>query len=120
MNKSESITHLATALAQFQAEITPVPLDSYNPFLKSVSRLSKVVETSRPFLAKHELSVSQPVITVNGEIGVETILMHSSGEWISTTATIPLSLKGKSLAQVAVQHLVPSALRTRFDSRALR
>ena len=103
MNKSESITHLATALAQFQAEITPVPLDSYNPFLKiRFSSFGKVVETSRPFLAKHELSVSQPVITVNGEIGVETILMHSSGEWISTTATIPVEPeKGKSLAQVA-------------------
>lgn len=103
MNRSESIKNLAEALCKVQAEMPVVPFDSTNDFLKNrYSTLGKVIETSTPLLVKNGLSVAQLTVTQDGEIGVETALMHVSGEFISTTATLPIEPeKGKSIAQVA-------------------
>ena len=103
MEKSESIANLATALSQAQAEMPSVPFDATNAFLKNrYASLGAMIETARPVLAAHGLSVSQIVVSYEGQIGVETVLMHSSGEWISNTAILPANEeKGKSAAQVA-------------------
>lgn len=103
MNKSDSIKNITQALLKVQAEMPPVTFDSTNKFLgnRYVS-FGKVIETAKPVLAKHEIMLSQPVVGGEGQIGVETILLHSSGEWISSIAMIPIdSEKGKSAAQVA-------------------
>ena len=103
MQKSESIVELACALAQAQGELQPVKMNSVNPFLKNkYADLGAVIFTSRPVLAKFGLSVSQLVYTESGEIGIETILIHKSGEWLSSRMGLPLGdEKGKSQAQVA-------------------
>ena len=103
MNHSESIANLAAALAEAQSEFSAVPEQATNPFLKNrYADLGTVISTAEPVLAKHGLSVSQPVIGGDGSIGVATILMHKSGEWIQSMATLPLfEEKGKSAAQVA-------------------
>jgi len=103
MNQSPSIKELATALAQAQSEFTAVPFNSTNPFLKNkYADLGSVIETAKPVLAKHGLSVSQLVYDMPGCIGVTTILMHSSGEYVSSSVSLPLGEeKGKSQAQVA-------------------
>ena len=60
MTKSESITHLATALAKAQAEMPVAVFDATNPFLKSkYATLGAVIQASRPILAKHKLSLVQ-------------------------------------------------------------
>jgi hypothetical protein len=60
MTKSESITHLAAALAKAQAEMPVAVFDATNPFLKSrYASLGAVIEASRPILAKHKLSLVQ-------------------------------------------------------------
>ena len=60
MTRSESITHLATALALAQAEMPVAVFDATNPFLKSkYSTLGAVIQASRPILAKHKLSLVQ-------------------------------------------------------------
>lgn len=102
MNKSESIKELASALAAAQSEFTPVPLNAVNPFLKNkYADLSSVIESAKPILAKHGLSIAQLVENEQG-IGVTTILMHTSGEWLSSMLSLPLGdERGKSLAQVA-------------------
>ena len=131
MTKSESITHLATALAQAQAEMPIAVFDATNPFLKSkYASLGSVIQASRPILAKHKLSLVQfPVsdrtgdvrhltpalspieaerVTARGDarptecIGVESILMHESGEFVAERIVIPLGEeKGKSKVQCA-------------------
>lgn len=103
MEHSESIANLATALSQAQAEMPSVPFDATNAFLKNrYASLGSMIETARPVLAAHGLSVSQIVVSYEGQIGVETVLMHTSGEWISNTAILPAGEeKGKSTAQVA-------------------
>ena len=103
MEHSESIANLAAALSQFQASVPSVPFDGTNAFLKNrYATLKAMIETARPVLADNGLSVSQIVVSYDGQIGVETVLMHSSGEWISNTAILPANEeKGKSAAQVA-------------------
>jgi hypothetical protein len=103
MEHSESIANLAAALSSFQASVPSVPFDGTNAFLKNrYATLKAMIETARPVLAENGLSVSQIVVSYDGQIGVETVLMHSSGEWISNTAILPPGEeKGKSGAQVA-------------------
>lgn len=103
MNKSDSIKNLSGALTKAQAEFTRIDFDAVNPFLKNkYASLGAIIEHSRAVLAKYGLSVSQPTVSVNGEVGVTTILMHESGEWMESTITLALAdEKGKSSAQVA-------------------
>jgi hypothetical protein len=105
MNKSDSIASLADALCKAQAELKSAPFNKKNPFLNNrpYADLGSHIEAAKPILAKQGLSVSQLVTSdEDGRVGVETMLMHKSGEWISTIVTIaPESEKGKSFAQVA-------------------
>lgn len=83
MKKSESIANLATALANFQGEVSNPKNTAKNPFFKSnYSPLNEVINTVRPIMAKHGLSVLQAPSGDGENITVTTLLMHSSGEWI--------------------------------------
>jgi hypothetical protein len=103
MTRSESITHLATALALAQAEMPVAVFDATNPFLKSkYASLGSVIQASRPILAKHKLSLVQFPISDAAGIGVESILAHESGEFIAERIVIPLTEeKGKTKVQCA-------------------
>jgi len=103
MNKSATISKLAGALAKAQAEMPAVKFDGVNPFLKNkYATLGAVIETARPILAKHELSLMQSPVNEGDKIGVTTILIHSSGEFIEDTIYLPASdNKGLSVAQSA-------------------
>ena len=103
MTKSESITHLAAALAKAQAEMPVAVFDATNPFLKSkYASLGSVIQASRPILAKHKLSLVQFPISDATSIGVESILTHESGEFVAERILIPLTEeKGKSKVQSA-------------------
>ena len=103
MNKSETIKELALALSKAQAEMPPAELNAVNPFLKNkYADLGSVIKTAKPVLAKHELAMSQLPISNDAQVGVTTILMHSSGEWIETTMMLHIGEeKGKTSAQVA-------------------
>jgi ERF superfamily len=83
MNRSESINELATALAKAQGEMKPAKKDAENPFFKShYADLPSIVDAAKP-LAKHGLSFVQPTEATPDGIFVETVLLHSSGQWIS-------------------------------------
>jgi hypothetical protein len=101
--KSESIAALAAALSKAQAALKPAPMNATNPFLKNrYADLGAVIEAAKPVLAANGLAVSQLVSGSGNEIAVTTVLMHSSGEYIETTISLPLGdEKGKSQAQVA-------------------
>ena len=103
MTKSESITNLAAALAKAQAEMPVAVFDATNPFLKNkYASLGAVIQASRPILAKHKLSLVQFPISDTTSIGVESILTHESGEFVSERIVIPLTEeRGKSKVQAA-------------------
>ena len=93
MNKSESITDLAAALCLAQAEMGGATKNSKNPHFKSsFADLESVIKIIKPAFFKHGLSFIQLPITSEGGkgIGVSTMLMHSSGQWIEGEYLLPL------------------------------
>src|SRR5699024_3517218 len=84
MNKSESIVEISKALAKFQEEVKQPLKDADNPFFRSkYVPLENVVETISEYGPKNGLSFVQwPRNDENGRVGVATLLMHTSGEFI--------------------------------------
>ena len=84
MNKSESISELSKALAKFQENVKQPLKDKNNPFFKSkYVPLENVVEAITQEAPKHGLSFVQwPLNDESGRVGVATMLMHESGEFI--------------------------------------
>ena len=83
--QSENIADLAIALSKAQAENGTVHKDAKNPFFKSnYASLAQVWETVRPALTANGLSVVQ--LPSHDESGyyVESMLIHSSGQWIKS------------------------------------
>ena len=92
MNKSDSIKELATALSKFQGKMLTAHKGSTNPFFKSkYADLAEVVKTATPGLSAEGLSVSQLVNHDETGATLVTIVMHSSGEWISGEAPLLLT-----------------------------
>lgn len=99
MNKSENISQLATALAKAQQELEPVKFDSLNKYFGTkYASLTAVIEAIRPVLPKYGLSIIQQQFSdiVNDVyvVGVETMLLHESGEFLSEKATMPVMPMG--------------------------
>ena len=103
MNKSDSITKLATALVKAQSEMGVAKMNAVNPFLKNrYADLGSVIDAVKPVLNKHGISYVQHVSALNERVSVETILLHESGEWLGESISLELGIeKGKSAAQVA-------------------
>jgi hypothetical protein len=105
MQWSDTVGELAKALAAVQAEITNPAQDAQNPFLKNrFTSLPALLDHVRPILSANGLSISQHISSCVGEgaVGVDTILMHCSGEWLASSCHLPVAPeKGKSTAQVA-------------------
>lgn len=92
MNKSDEIKDLADALAKAQGEIENASKSSVNPHFKSkYADLAEVLNTVRPVFSAHGLSVTQMPSFADSVCSVETLLMHSSGQWISSTASATVS-----------------------------
>lgn len=86
MNKSESIKELATALSKAQAMFTGAVKDSTNPHYKSkFASLESVVDALSHGFKENGLSYSQLTDIKDGALCIETVIMHSSGEWICGT-----------------------------------
>ncbi len=89
---SQTITNLAKALLSAQEQIGPVAKDATNPFLRNkYASLAAVLDAVRtPLLSNGIVLVQRVVESEPGTAAVETRLVHTSGEWIASTTTIPL------------------------------
>jgi hypothetical protein len=95
MLRSESIANLTASLAKFQAEVDNPKNTSVNPqFRSKYAPLDVVINTVRPILAKHGLSVIQSTGSEGESIIIKSMLLHESGEWIESD---PLALPGYQL-----------------------
>lgn len=103
MNKSGSITKISQALAKAQAEMPVVKMNATNPFLKNkYADLGAVIEASRQTIAKYGLAIIQSPVSDVDKIGLTTLLIHESGEWLEDTIFInAANNKGLSDAQSA-------------------
>ncbi|EYB69089.1 hypothetical protein DEIPH_ctg011orf0057 [Deinococcus phoenicis] len=92
MEKSNTLSELAKALSKVQGLIRPALKTSENGHLKSkYADLGSVFDACRDALAENGLSVVQmPVTDEPGYIALETMLLHASGEYISSRARVKL------------------------------
>jgi len=96
MQKSETLKELASALCKAQSVMGAAHKDKENPFFKSTySTLASVVEAVKEPFAENGLSYSQfPISDIeHNRVGITTILMHSSGEFMQSDLLLPLTMK---------------------------
>ena len=97
MTRSDSITELAAALAQAQAQIAPAKKESENlHFRHRYADLAAVWDACRAALTKHGLAVVQsPRLVASGDsfwlVEVETTLLHASGQSLSDVLAVPVT-----------------------------
>lgn len=106
MRFSEHIENIAAALAEVQAEIKNPIKDQINRGVMGAPKYANLEDTLqdyvRPVLTRHGMSVFQSVKSENGQVGVCTVLLHKSGEFIEgdyvfCDVNIPLSKDGKKI-----------------------
>ena len=91
MERSENINELAAALAKAQGAMSHAVKDSLNPGYKSrYADLASVWEACRKPLADNGLSVTQLPEPAETGLRLNTILMHTSGQFISSQIQMPL------------------------------
>lgn len=86
-----ALDKLATALAKAQAAIVPpkkshtakVPTKAGGSYSYTYSTLDDLVDALRQPLAANGLSYIQRILQADRSIGVETQILHTSGQWIS-------------------------------------
>ncbi len=101
MKQSETIGKLAAALKQAQAEMKPATENAKGNYGKFAD-LGEIIDTIRAVSVPNGLSFSQFPVGDAGGVGVETILMHESGEWLSDAIYLPFASDGgRNSAQVA-------------------
>lgn len=105
MNKSESIAEIAKALCKAQGAMGGAYKGKANPFFKSsYADLSEVIKAIKEPFASNGLSYVQFPIEEGGRIGIETILMHESGEFLSNSFTVNLSKQDAQGAGSAITY----------------
>jgi len=92
MNHSDQLDALAAAFAGFQGDVknpikdqqATIKMKAGGEFSYRFAALADVLDAVRPALSVHGLSVAQELVSdTNGGLGCATMLMHSSGQWVS-------------------------------------
>lgn len=107
MRYSDSLSNIAAALAKAQAEIKNPIKNQVNKGVQGAPKYANLEDTLqdyvRPVLTKHGLAVYQSIKTDdNGRVGVNTVLLHQSGEFIESDYVfceikIPTNSNGKEI-----------------------
>ena len=96
IRQSDTIGAIAGALAKAQAEMKSAKKNQDNPYFKSVyADLASCYEACREPLTKNGIAVFQGIEdSTDGEsVTLNTMLLHSSGEWLSSSLRMPLLKK---------------------------
>lgn len=96
MERSENINELATALAKFQGQLEQPKMNSTvkvktrtgGEYSFKYADLSECKAAARKALSENGLSVTQ---LVEDDYSVNTMLLHSSGQWISSRLRMPVN-----------------------------
>lgn len=106
MQKSEQINELSAAIAKAQTEIENAAKNSNNPHFKSkYADLAEVLNSVRSAFAKNGIAIVQMPSFEGGQASVETLLSHSSGQWISNTCSAPVQKQDAQGVGSAITYL---------------
>ena len=91
MKTSETVAKIQAALIKAQSEMTGAVKDSANPFFKSnYADLTSVIKAIKEAWTNNKIGYAQFPISTEQGVGVQTRLMHESGEWIEHEFVLPL------------------------------
>lgn len=89
MTTSEQVNEIAGALAKAQGEMEGAVKDSANPFFKSkYADLASVWDACRKPLSSNGIAVVQSPSTDGARVTVDTMLLHTSGQWMRGSITV--------------------------------
>ena len=89
MTHSEQINEIAASIAKAQGQIKGATKDASNPFFKSkYADLSSVWDACRSALSANGLAVIQSPAAEGTRVSVDTLLTHSSGQWVAGTVSV--------------------------------
>ncbi len=98
MTRSDSIAKIAPALVAAQAAFPSIVKDGKNPAFRSkYATLDGIMAAVRPALAANGLAVVQGAIHPETDgpklvgLAVESVLVHTSGEWMATMVPVPVT-----------------------------
>lgn len=85
MNTSENITEISKALIELNKVIVNPKNSTENPFFKKkYAPLSDILSEVRPVMAGLGLVVIQDTTSEENRIGIQTMILHSSGQYIKS------------------------------------
>ncbi|NJO64181.1 MAG: ERF family protein [Richelia sp. RM2_1_2] len=92
MKTSDSIVNITKALLTAQRKMEAAVKGSKNPYFKSnYADYNAVLEASKPHLNEVGIAILQPHKTTELGTFVETILLHESGEFISSETLVSVA-----------------------------
>jgi len=106
MERSEKIDELAAALAKAQGQLENASKDALNPHFRArYADLASVREALRKPLSDNGLAYSQMVMPSDVGIGLHTILMHASGQFIAAEFALPLQQRTAQAIGSAITYM---------------
>ncbi len=108
MERSESIAAIAAAIAKAQGMIAPKVMTGKGQHGQYLT-IADVLDCIREPLSANEISFTQVPEFKDGEASVLTFVMHSSGEWLSSSLGVPVTgfgAQGGGRQPVSVQAIV--------------
>jgi hypothetical protein len=100
LKHSPTMGKLAAALAVAQLEFLPIFKENVNPAFRSkYADLATVIAATQKPLAKQGLVVVQSPTTSGKDVILTTLLLHSSGEWLSSDLAMPGTMRDGFTAQ---------------------
>lgn len=105
MLNSPSVDVIIPALFKVKNELKGVAKQADNPFFRSkYADLNSILEEVEPLLAKNGIILLQPITSKEGGDFVETLLLHESGQWISSSMSLVLNKSSMQDAGSAVSY----------------
>lgn len=106
MKTSPTIDRIAPALLSAQEAVKDPKKTSWNPHFKSYyAGLDTVMEAAKEALNNYGIAVLQFPVHSDKGIGLETVLLHVSGQYISEVATTPLQKQDPQGVGSAITYL---------------
>jgi hypothetical protein len=108
--KSESTANLTKALVAAKKDFSPILREKDNPFFKSkYADLAAAIDATEPALCANGLAISQFNISDGDRVGVLTILLHESGEYLGESYTLPFAKQDAQSGTAAITYARRSA-----------
>ena len=113
MTHSDQINEIAAAIAKAQGQIKGASKDANNPFFKSkYADLASVWDACRAALAVNGLAVIQSPAAEGTRVSVDTLLTHSSGQWVAGTVSVTAKEDSPQAIGSAITYLRRYALQS--------